>query len=205
MRRAWREEHYLCYAAEDWGSGVSWLAQSGLSSIKIGDKARTMISISHGSSAPSCLSKNIYANNTQASGNQKDMYAPGAVGERTVFSSLARQMISLIREQEWGKQWGFRRGAHWGEDTFGSFSAFVTHELSSVQPHKMGKNQDTSQSTMLPFEGAEWDLVLIFFSAPCFSLQRVTGKQRATNKRNKSYAALAEGAARSGPSHRICT
>lgn len=73
--------------------------------------------------------------------------------------------------------------------TFRSLSAFVTDNHSSVQTHRMGKRQDNSQCTMLPFEGTEGDLM--FFS-PCFSLQRVTGKQRATKEQNRGFAALAE-------------
>lgn len=58
------------------------------------------MSMNHDSSAPSCLSKHIYADTTQASGNWKDLYVPGAAGERTVFSSVTRQVISPITEQE---------------------------------------------------------------------------------------------------------
>lgn len=117
-------------------------------------------------------------------------------------------MISPITEQEQEESNGNSGEGdkrHTEEDTFRSFSAFVTQELNSVQPYRMENNQDNSQCTMLPFEGTECDSICIFFSAPCFSLQRVTGKQRVTNKQNKSYAALAERAARSGPSHHIRT
>lgn len=43
--------------------------------------------------------------------------------------------------------------------TFRSLSAFVADNHSSVQPHRMGKCQDNSQCTMLPFEDTEEDLI----------------------------------------------